>query len=142
MRRALFSAGVALTVVVGGSVALADPDPAGLAQRFGQGVVNQAGADWRIVDNADRRCSTVDKRDIDRAQITAYGSSWVHRALSLQRDLSATAPLIEDQLPHTHNTFNSSAYSVPTNGSAPSYYPTLTNQDPNQVYSISDQLNM
>jgi len=142
MRRALVSAAVALTVAVGGSVALADPDPAGLAQRLGQGVVNQAGADCRIVDSADGRCSTIDKRDIDRAQITAYGASWVHRALTLQRDLSATAPLIEDQLPHTHNTFNSSAYALPANGSAPSYYPTLTNQDPNQAYSISDQLDM
>src|SRR4051794_23038251 len=142
MRRALFSAGVALTVVVGGSVALADPDPVGLGQRFGQGVVNQAGADCRIVDNADSKCSTVDNRDINQAQISAYESSWVHRALTLQRNLSATAPLIEDQLPHTHNTFNSSAYAIPTNGSAPSYYPTLTNQDPNQVYSISDQMNM
>ena len=114
----------------------------GLGQRLGQSVVDQAGADCRIVDNADSGCSTIDNRDIDQAQISAYESSWVHRALSLQRDLSATAPLIEDQLPHTHNTFNSSAYSIPTDGSAPSYYPTLTNQDPNQVYSISDQMNM
>lgn len=142
MRRALLSAGVVLTVAVGCGVAIADPDPVGLGQRFGQGVVNQAGAECRILDNADSRCSTVDSRDINQAQISAYQSSWAHRALSLQRDLSATAPLIEDQLPHTHNTFNSSAYSLPTDGSAPSYYPTLTNQDPNQVYSISDQLNM
>ena len=147
MRRALLSAGVVLAIAAAAGVAVADPDPAGLAQRFGQGVVNQAGADCRVVDDADGNCSTFDGRDIDQAQITAYRSSWVHRALSLQRDLSATAPLIEDQLPHTHNTFNSSAYSIPANGSVasykgPSYYPTLTNQDPNQVYSISDQLNM
>jgi len=136
-----------LTVALSVEVAIAGPDPVGLGQRFGQGVVNQAGADCRIVDNTDSHCSTIDNRDIDQAQLTAYESSWVHRALSLQRDLSATAPLIEDQLPHTHNTFNSSAYSIPTDGAAPSYYapsyyPTLTNQDPNQVYSISDQMNM
>jgi len=141
MRRALLSV-CALVLAAGGGVAIADPDPVGLAQRFGQGVVNQAGADCRIVDNTDYRCSGIDSRDINQAEISAYGSSWVHRALSLQRDLSASAPLIEDQLPHTHNTFNASAYSIPRDGSAPSYYPTLTNQDPNQVYSISDQLNM
>ena len=128
MRRALLSLGVVVTVGVGCGVAIADPDPVGLGQRLGQGVVNQAGADCRILDNADSHCSSVDGRDINQAQISAYDASWVHRALSLQRDISASAPLIEDQLPHTHNTFNSSAYSIPTDGSAPSYYPTLTNQ--------------
>ena len=142
MRRVLLSLTVLLVAAAGTGAAVAGPDPAGLAQKFGQGVVNQAGADCRVADDTDYRCSNIDGRDISEAAISAYEGSWVHRALSLQRDLSATAPLIEDQLPHTHNTFNSSAYSIPTDGSAPSYYPTLTNQDPNQVYSISDQMNM
>jgi hypothetical protein len=115
---------------------------AGLACRFGQGVLAQAGADCRIVDDTDSRCAPVDGRDISSAAIATYQTSWVHQALSLQRGLDAAAPLIEEQIPHTHNTFNASAYSVPRDGSLPSYYPTLTNQDPNQVYSITDQLDM
>jgi hypothetical protein len=146
MRRGVLCLSV-VAVLAGSGAALAAPDPVGLdpvglAQRFTQGTVNQAGADCRIVDDADGNCSNIDGRDIDQAQITAYRQSWVHHALTLQRNLSQTAPLIEDQLPHTHNTFNASAYSLPRDGSAPSYYPTLTNQDPNQVYSISDQLTM
>ena len=88
------------------------------------------------------RCGAVDGRTVDEAQVAAYENSWVHRALTLQRGLAVDAPLWEAQFPHTHNSFNSSAYAVPTDGSAPSYYPTLTNQDPNQVYSITDQLRM
>lgn len=77
------------------------------------------------------QCKPVDGRDISPADIRAYESSWVHRALTLQRGIDLPAPLYESVLPHTHNSFNSSAYG-----------PTLTNQDPNQVYSITDQLNM
>ena len=87
-------------------------------------------------------CGAFDGRDISEAQVASYEGSWVHRALSLQRGLDAAAPLWEEQLPHTHNSFNASSYAVPTDGSLPSYYATLTNQDPNQVYSITDQLRM
>jgi hypothetical protein len=141
MRRVLLSLSAAL-VALGAGVAVAAPDPAGLAAKLGQGATNQAGAYCRVADRADDQCSAVDGRGISDAALSAYQRSWGHRALALQRDLSAIAPLIDDQIPHTHNTFNASAYSVPTDGSAPSYYPTLTNQDPNQVYSITDQLDM
>jgi hypothetical protein len=87
-------------------------------------------------------CGVFDGREVSEAKVAAYEQSWVHRALTLQRGLDADQPLWEEQLPHTHNTFNSSAYAIPTDGSAPSYYPTLTNQDPNQVYSMTDQLRM
>jgi hypothetical protein len=87
-------------------------------------------------------CGVFDGREVSEARVAAYEKSWVHRALSLQRGLDISAPLWEEQLPHSHNTFNSSAYAVPTDGSAPSYYATLTNQDPNQVYSMTDQLRM
>ena len=83
-------------------------------------------------------CAAVDGRPVSEAQMKTYESSWVHRALSLQRGLDEGAPLAEEQLPHTHNSFNASSYSL---GST-SYYPTLTNQDPNQVYSLTDQLRM
>jgi hypothetical protein len=87
-------------------------------------------------------CGLVDGRGVSEAQVQAYEQSWVHRALTLQRGLDESAPLWEEQFVHTHNSFNASAYSVPTDGSLPSYYPTLTNQDPNQVYSMTDQLRM
>lgn len=76
-------------------------------------------------------CGVFDGREVSEAKIAAYEQSWVHRALTLQRGLDEAAPLWEEQFPHTHNSFNAS-----------SYYPTLTNQDPNQVYSITDQLRM
>ena len=86
----------------------------------------------RVVDNGSpQQCEAVDGRAISPADLRAYQSSWVHRALTLQRGIDLSAPLFESVVPHTHNTFNSSAYG-----------PTLTNQDPNQVYSITDQLNM
>lgn len=91
---------------------------------------------------APRLCTPVDGRDISAAQIAAYQASWVHRALGLQRGLDNAAPLVEEQIPHTHNSYNSSAYQLPDNGRSPSYYPTLTNQDPNQVYSLAGQLDM
>ena len=87
-------------------------------------------------------CGIFDGREVSEAQVAAYEDSWVHRALSLQRGLDEAAPFWEQLLPHTHNSFNASSYVVPTDGSMPSYYATLTNQDPNQIYSITDQLRM
>ena len=87
-------------------------------------------------------CGVFDGRAVSEARIAAYEHSWVHRALSLQRGLDEAAPFWEEQIPHTHNSFNASSYKIPTDGSMPSYYATLTNQDPNQVYSITDQLRM
>jgi len=91
-----------------------------------------------VSDDAPEQCSAVDGRAISEAKIKAYGQSWTHRALTLQRGLDESAPLADEQLPHTHNSFNASSFTL---GST-SYYPTLTNQDPNQVYSITDQLQM
>jgi hypothetical protein len=87
-------------------------------------------------------CGVFDGREVSEARVAAYERSWVHRALTLQRGLDASAPLWEEQLAHTHNTFNASAYTLPNGAAAPSYYPTLTNQDPNQVYSMTDQMRM
>ena len=87
-------------------------------------------------------CAVFDGREIGEAEMAAYEKSWVHQALTLQRGLDQAAPFWEEQLPHTHNSFNAAAYSIPTDGSLPSYYATLTNQDPNQVYTITDQLRM
>jgi hypothetical protein len=87
-------------------------------------------------------CRLVDGRRISEARIAAYRKRWVHHALVLQRRLDARAPLYEETFAGTHNSFNASSYFVPTDGKPVDYYPTLTNQDPNQVYSITDQLRM
>jgi len=108
--------------------------------RVGQQADRQAGAVCRTV-VTDGSCEPVDGRAIGSAQVAAYQRSWVHRALTLQRQLDERVPVIDTQIVHTHNSFNASAYAL--NGTQqPSYYPTLTNQDPNQVYSLTDQLNM
>src|SRR5947209_6342496 len=91
-----------------------------------------------VSDDAPQQCAAVDGRAISEARIKVYEQSWTHRALSLQRGLDESVPLAQEQMPHTHNSFNASSYTL---GST-SYYPTLTNQDPNQVYSITDQLRM
>ena len=118
-------------------------DNGGRADRSVEAVQNGTAAACRmplrsVSDSASEQCSPIDGRTISEAQVAAYGQSWTHRALSLQRGLDDSAPLVEEQLPHTHNSFNASSYSL---GST-SYYPTLTNQDPNQVYSLTDQLRM
>src|SRR5581483_978546 len=87
-------------------------------------------------------CELVDGRAVSEAAISEYRKSWVHRALRLQSTLDRRVPLYEAQIPGTHNSFNASSYYVPINGKPVDYYPTLTNQDPNQVYSITDQLRM
>jgi hypothetical protein len=87
-------------------------------------------------------CGLVDGREVSEAKVASYERSWVHRALSLQRGLDQSVPLWEEQFVHTHNSFNASAYHLPAGASFPSYYPTVTNQDPNQVYSMTDQLRM
>jgi hypothetical protein len=138
---------LALAVLIAGvpvAVRAATPDPTDYVQRGVQQVRNDGAALCRTPlrsapdPSAPEACAPVDGRTISEAQVDAYESGWVHRALSLQRGLDANAPLAEEQLPHTHNSFNASSYRL---GSA-SYYPTLTNQDPNQVYSLTDQLRM
>ena len=122
----------------------ATPDPTAYVGRGVQQVRSDAAALCRTPlrsapdPSAPEACAPVDGRKISEAQMQAYEAGWVHRALTLQRGLDAAAPLAEEQLPHTHNSFNASSYTL---GST-SYYPTLTNQDPNQVYSLTDQLRM
>jgi len=87
---------------------------------------------------APEACAPIDGRAISEAQMQAYEASWTHRALSLQRGLDDNVALDQQQLPHTHNSFNANSYKL---GST-SYYPTVTNQDPNQAYSLTDQLRM
>jgi hypothetical protein len=87
-------------------------------------------------------CGLVDGRQISEAQVAAFRKSWVAKAVVLQQELGRSASLYEEQIAATHNSFNASSYLVPLNGKPLQYYPSLTNQDPNQVYSITDQLQM
>jgi hypothetical protein len=146
MRRLFTVATLAVLLTAGAAFAAraATPDPTAYVDRGVQQVRSGAAALCRTPlrsatdPSAPEACTPVDGRTISEAQVQNYESGWVHRALSLQRGLDAAAPLAEEQLPHTHNSFNSSSYTL---GST-SYYPTLTNQDPNQVYSLTDQLRM
>jgi hypothetical protein len=72
-----------------------------------------------------------DGRPTDPAAVDGFEHSWVHRALALQERLSFGQPLLNTLLPHTHNSFN-----------AATEWPTLTTSDPNQRYSMTDQLRL
>lgn len=87
-------------------------------------------------------CAVIDGWKVSPAQVNAYEGSWTHRALALQRGLDDGVPLLDELFLHTHNSFNAAAYTLPKGLAAPTYYPTLTNQDPNQIYSMTDQLRM
>jgi len=87
-------------------------------------------------------CGLVDGRSISEQQIAAYRKTWVSKAIVAQQELARSSPLYEAQIAGTHNSFNASSYLVPLDGKPIEYFPSLTNQDPNQVYSITDQLRM
>lgn len=76
-------------------------------------------------------CPVIDGRPIHEPAIAAFEASWLARALALQRLLDLDVPLARALLPHTHNSANSSAYS-----------PTVSNLDPNQVLTLTDQLRL
>ena len=85
----------------------------------------------RFPDVADDSCSVFDGKTISPARVVAYQTSWVHRALGLQRALDDAEPIVRALVPGTHNSFNSAHY-----------YPTLSGLDHNQVYSLPEQLDM
>lgn len=68
---------------------------------------------------------------VEPSRLDAFEQSWVHRALRLQSRLDEAEPLRNSLWPHTHNSYNSTAYE-----------PTLSGLDPNQRWSILDQLRM
>jgi hypothetical protein len=75
--------------------------------------------------------AATDGRPIDPAAVTAFANGWVPRALRLQGYLDEDQPLRNELIPHTHNSFN-----------APQYGPSVTLLDPNQRYTMTDQLRM
>lgn len=130
-RRVVVAIALVSAAVAAVPAALAADDPAAVVDRSVTSVRWGTAAECRRVAPDDEQCGPIDGRPVSPARIAAYQRSWVHRALALQSTLDDGAPLTEALLPHTHNTFNSSAYD-----------PTLTNQDANQPYSITDQLDM
>jgi hypothetical protein len=78
------------------------------------------------------QCSALtDGRDVDPASIDEFEAGWVHRALRLQSRLDLAEPWLRTLVPHTHNAGNSTAYD-----------PSVSTADPNQRFSITDQLRM
>ncbi|MCP4129836.1 MAG: hypothetical protein GY754_02350 [bacterium] len=65
------------------------------------------------------------------SDVDTYQSSWEHKAFTQQRNLDLHAPLKDAVFFGTHNSYNASAYT-----NAGSYW------DPNQIYSIYDQLRL
>ena len=63
--------------------------------------------------------------------VDVYQRSWEKKSHAQQRALEANLPLKDSTFMHTHNTYNSAAYTT-----AFSYI------DPNQNFSINDQLRM
>ena len=118
------------TDACGGSVGMV-PEAGPRGCRSADAVVHGTAAFCRNAGGSPDACATADGRVVSEDKVAAYERSWAHRALGLQRALDDAVPLVETLTPHTHNSFNSSWYS-----------PTVTNQDPNQVYSLRDQLRM
>nr|MDQ3294910.1 hypothetical protein [Actinomycetota bacterium] len=75
--------------------------------------------------------NATDGRVVDSSLVDAYERTWVHRALRLQSRYDDGEPLLNSLWAHTHNSFNATAYT-----------PSVANLDPNQRYSLADQLRM
>jgi hypothetical protein len=91
---------------------------------------NNAAACRLVLGTDDATCN-VDGYDLSEANILEYESSWTHRALAVQRSLDDDVPIRDALWPHTHNSFNSEAYT-----------PTVSRLDRNQLLSITDQLRL
>lgn len=76
-------------------------------------------------------CTEVDGQTVDEEAVDAHAGSWLVRALAHQRGLDDDQPLRNALWTHTHNSYNADAYPQ-----------TLYGLDPNQLYTITDQLRM
>ncbi|MGB0652477.1 MAG: hypothetical protein ACPGQL_04690 [Thermoplasmatota archaeon] len=83
------------------------------------------------IGNGPASCALLDDHIPDPDAVAAHQQSWAYRALRLQQALGGPVPLAKAQLFGTHNSFNANAYA-----------PTLSGLDPNQQYSLTDQLRM
>ena len=99
-------------------------------EKFGQ----DASALCRRLLQDDAACVTPFAPPVERREVAAYQSTWVHRALVLQRALGDDLPFREAQWLGTHNSFNA----VPDGPNDPP--PGLSQLDSNQQLSMVDQL--
>lgn len=133
---ALLAAGAALATDGGDVVEECYEQAGGVPQagiracRAAQGFVFQTGRACRMATTPEN-CEMVDGRFINPDLVDTYEGSWVPRALALQRDIDDEVALKRELWVHTHNSFNAEAY-----------LPTLSGLDPNQIYSITDQMRM
>jgi hypothetical protein len=86
-----------------------------------------AGAPAPVCVGADK----VTDRGTDATAIGAYGRSWTHRALTLQRELGGAVPFVDAPWIGTHNSFNSTSES-----------PTVSHADSNQQLTLGQQLDL
>ncbi len=76
-------------------------------------------------------CDIVYNVNANGGEVNQYTNNWIHTAHQLQRGLDIEAPLSKSLFIGTHNSYNSAAYSE--------FFVYI---DPNQVFSIHDQLKM
>lgn len=87
----------------------------------------------RVINGPIDYCALRNGSPIGERSVQNYLAGPVHRALAQQYRLSMTLPLAEAQLPATHNSFNYTNANVP---------PTLSGMDPDQLYSLVNQLDL
>lgn len=109
------------TVPEAGPRACASVDAAGIVAA---GLCDHAGAPAEA-------CGTARGTVVDPALVDAYEASDLSSLHALQRELGSSLRLARAQVLATHNSYNAQAY-----------LPTVSNQDPNQWYSLTDQLRM
>ncbi len=87
----------------------------------------------RVINGPIDYCALRNGSPIGNRSVQTYLAGPVHRALAQQYRLNMTLPLGQTQLPATHNSFNYTNANVP---------PTLSGMDPDQLYSLVDQLDL
>lgn len=87
----------------------------------------------RVINGPIDYCALRNGSPIGDRSVQTYLAGPVHKALEQQYRLSMTLPLGEAQIPATHNSFNYTNANVP---------PTLSGMDPDQLYSLVNQLDL
>jgi len=87
----------------------------------------------RVINGPIDYCALRNGSPIGSSSVQNYLTGPVHKALAQQYQLIQTLPLGEAQMPATHNSFNYTNANIP---------PTLSGMDPDQLYSLVDQLDL
>jgi hypothetical protein len=103
----------------------------GPACRTGEAATNSLAWMCRHAGGPEDQCSALDGRSIRSEHVDGYETSAAHLALVALRASEDPLAFTDAYWHATHNSFNSAWYA-----------PTLSGQDPNQEYSMTDQLRM